>query len=343
MWKSGLSILIPVMFLMSILSLSMFELKTMTSFNVHHLTEHKPLLDPRDFGLPREGLSVNGIAFGWVPDDKIGSSMSLVNERVGAPGSTMGIYSQVTSADEFDDYQFTEPSRLRDIISSKAVLIATIMPLIPFETFTPALCAQIASSMRKLTDEGVFVWLRFAHEMNWYSRDGDGPALHGGNPNLKNTYTGTPVQFIQMWNILSEAVKDNLMVKMFWSPNSGQDKDQWFPGPAVVDIIGMDFYPKDRSRTPEKVYKPIHDNYALKYNLPFVIGETGVKGSSSSEFKMWWLSGVVDSRLKSALPNYMSCSWFEFDKTDDPEGYDYTIVLKDGALLNRTKSILIPR
>ena len=90
------------------------------------------------------------------------------------------------------------------------------------------------------------MWLRFAQEMNWYSRDGEGPGTLGGISNLTNAYTGTSSEFIHAWNTLSRAVDNNSMVKMFWSPNAGDDHlDQWWPGPASVDIVGLDAYPSD--------------------------------------------------------------------------------------------------
>jgi len=63
----------------------------------------------------------------------------------------------------------------------------------------------IAKIMKKFTDEGIEVQLRFAHEVNWYQEDG--------------TYKGTADDFKQGWAAVAAAVKDNDKVKMFFTPN----------------------------------------------------------------------------------------------------------------------------
>jgi hypothetical protein len=74
----------------------------------------------------------------------------LLNERVGGPrASTYGVYAQATPAHEFDDSQLTEQVRFQDILSSQAVLVAAIMPLVPLELFSSALCDQIATGLAK--------------------------------------------------------------------------------------------------------------------------------------------------------------------------------------------------
>ena len=56
------------------------------------------------------------------------------------------------------------------------------MPYIKFSAITPAVATQIANVLKQFTDKNVEVWLRFAHEMNYYTQDG----ANGG----KNTYPG---------------------------------------------------------------------------------------------------------------------------------------------------------
>jgi hypothetical protein len=312
----------------------MYELHSTFSIITSGRVTGRPFLDTNDFGLPSGGLSINGIAFGWVPDDKLEAPMTILNEKIGGqPASTYVVYAQVTSTEKFDDSQITHQTRFHDILSSQAVLVASIMPYIPFGQFTPTLCDQIAASMRKFTDRGVFVWLRFGHEMNWYTRDGI----------LTNTYTGIPSEFIDAWSMVSHAVHNNSMVKMFWSPNAGDDNvDQWWPGPASVDIVGLDIYPESQSKTFLDFVKPFHDQYALNNSIAFAIAETAVRGSDP-DLKIWWLKEILDGQLMGKLPHYISCSWFEFRKLEEEntEVTDFTIALYDDKLLKQTKDILL--
>jgi hypothetical protein len=78
---------------------------------------------------------------------------------------------------------------------------------------------------------------------------------------------------------------------------------------------------------------------SLSHGIPFVIAETGVRGYDP-ELKMWWLKEAVDSKLRDTLPNYISCSWFEFDRSEEAES-EFTIFLNDDSLLNPTRDILL--
>jgi hypothetical protein len=128
----------------------MHEFQTIANVETYHQDTSSPSLNPLDYCLPSGALSRNSIAFGWAPDDKINSPMSILNERVGGPrASTYGVYAQATPAHEFDDSQLTEQVRFQDILSSQAVLVAAIMPLVPLELFSSALCDQIATGLAK--------------------------------------------------------------------------------------------------------------------------------------------------------------------------------------------------
>ena len=217
--------------------------------------------------------------------------------------------------------------------------MAAIMPRIRFNQFSVELCAQIAATMRKFTDSGVHVWLRFAHEMNWYVVDKF--KYDKGTTDFDTVYFGTPAEFIQAWRMLAEAVKDNGAVKMFWCPNEGDNIDPWWPGPDFVDIVGLDVYPRGKSKTLQNITRPFHDMYALGHNKPFALGETGVRGSNT-DFKIWWLNQLVSSDTKKALPNYIACSWFEFDKTVNEDGWDFRLMAANDSI-SQTRRVLLPK
>lgn len=230
--------------------------------------------------------------------------MRVINKKLGGPPvSIYGAYSQVTSTTRYDDRQITNQDRFYDIVDLKAVFVAAIMLLIPFDQISTDICTKIAATMKKFTDRGVYVWLRFAFEMNWYVRDG--PKSYTGTGDLNIIYRGTPAEFFHVWDRLARAIKDNGTVKMFWCPNIGDDINLQWPDLNNVDIVGLDLYPEDMSKTFKEIVKPFHDRYALIYNKPFAISETGVRGSTA-DFKIWWLKQLVDSDSKKALSNYVA-------------------------------------
>lgn len=81
--------------------------------------------------------------------------------------STYGMYSHLNS-DTYDGYELLE--EYDDVITSGAVFVPSVMPVLNsgFSGITPDVASQVATVMRKFTDKGVVVWLRFGHEMNWY-------------------------------------------------------------------------------------------------------------------------------------------------------------------------------
>jgi hypothetical protein len=87
------------------------------------------------------------------------------------------VYSQITSdnvnSGSYDgNYQYPTD----DIISSGAVLIASLMPYVDWTEISQPLCESIANYFATtFTSKGVTVWLRFAHEMNYYSDVGTYP------------------------------------------------------------------------------------------------------------------------------------------------------------------------
>lgn len=93
--------------------------------------------------------------------------MKEINHRLGAVSSTYGMYSHLNS-DNYDGYELME--EYDDVVSSGAVFIPSVMPVLDsgFSGITPEVASEIATVMRNFTDKGVVVWLRFAHEMNWY-------------------------------------------------------------------------------------------------------------------------------------------------------------------------------
>jgi hypothetical protein len=125
--------------------------------------------------VPWYGLKTNGVAIRWFPSDgnategvvSLRYTMKEINDRLGAVSGTYGMYSHLDS-ENYSGYELLE--EYDDVISSGAVFIPSVMPVLAsgFSGVTPEVASQVAAVMREFTDKGVVVWLRFAHEMNWY-------------------------------------------------------------------------------------------------------------------------------------------------------------------------------
>lgn len=154
--------------------------------------------------------------------------MSELDNALGAQICGYGWYSQCSSS-TYNGDQLTEV--LNDVVSSGAVFQPAVMPTLnDLGDFTSSTASEIASILGQFTDQGVEIWLRFGHEMNWY--------LYSG------TYHGSASQFVSAWNLMHAAVASNPLIKMWWSPNvdgSGvQSISQYWPGPDTVDLVGID-------------------------------------------------------------------------------------------------------
>ncbi|EOO00154.1 putative glycoside hydrolase family 26 protein [Phaeoacremonium minimum UCRPA7] len=250
----------------------------------------------------------NGIYWGWNPDIENGVNISMINKATGKKASTYGIFSQIKNANSYDGTQLLR--YMDEIKSSDAVLVAHIMPTgLKFKQVGPEIAADIASVVKKFTDEGIEVWLRFAHEMNYYAKTG--------------YYNGSSEEFIYAWRNVSNAVKENDRVLMFWSPNnvkSNDELDPWWPGSDYVQIVGVDLYISSASATFENTFGSFYDAFAKKYDKHMAIAETSTKPGDTS-VKQAWVKALAGTDLND-YPCMKSVTWFELVKS-----YDYRIVM----------------
>lgn len=245
--------------------------------------------------------------------------MAQLDNALGGKICGYGWYAQVTGS-SFDGSQLT--AVMNDVVSSGTVFQPAVMPTLPLGSFTSSTAADVANVLKQFTDQGVEVWLRFGHEMNWY--------LYSG------TYQGTAAQFINAWQLMHAAVASNPLIKMWWSPNVNgngvQSIAQYWPGASYVDLVGIDCYPSGAisSSSFNNCYQSFYNNYAAAYNKPFAIGETGYCGSSGQDS---WLSAIMNP--PAGYPNYIAASWFEYDKG----GCDFRVI--ENGNLATTKQILL--
>ncbi|KAL9036492.1 MAG: hypothetical protein Q9214_006108 [Letrouitia sp. 1 TL-2023] len=265
----------------------------------------------------------NGIYWGWAPDDRAGTKMTTINGDTGKKASTYGRYSQISELPYTGDQLL---GAMSDVVASGAVFVPAIMPTgIKFSQITPAVAQQIATVLNKFTSQGVEVWLRFAHEVNYYTTKNSGganggPLYPGGNPTAH-------AEFKTAWQIMHAAVASNPKILMFWSPNqntTSEPIDGWWPGANYVDIVGIDVYP-DPGATFASAYGEFYDAYARRYNKHFCIGETGANHGGSVAAKEAWVKQLANTDV-SAYPCYKSATWFEYHK-----GVDFRIVQGQSA------------
>lgn len=226
---------------------------------------------------------------------------------------------------------------MSDIIASGAVFVPAIMPTgLDFSQIDSKIAAQIASTVSKFTSKGVMVFLRFAHEMNYYSSVG--------------TYHGSSSDFVAAWRRVHAAIASNPRCKMFWSPNRAKSSDlqQWWPGTNYVDIVGMDAYPEPgssvcfaplpvRSRSSSHVSSVFECLFRF---LPRLLGEVQ-QALRSRRNGQWCLrcseqGGLAQTDhaerffpgatfhaictlvlISLQFPNYQGASWFEYYKDND--------------------------
>ncbi|KAH9444819.1 hypothetical protein Pst134EB_025077 [Puccinia striiformis f. sp. tritici] len=263
--------------------------------------------------LPENGMKKNNLFLGFLPDD--GSSggdrqtIAQLNSAIGSKASVYGWYAQAHSGVPFDGSQLL--SVRDDVKACNCVFQPAIMPVDGWKGLTSddnSQAVAIAQVLKNFTDEGIPVWLRFAHEANYYQTDG--------------TYQGTAADFKAGWATVADAIdKIAPSVKMWWTPNVSTPEDYTKYEPddmSTVDLVGIDFYPKQLSGTDFlDAMKDFHDKYAVD-GRKFAIGETGLGWSGSVDDKVKWFNEICEA--KASMPNFISSAWFNFKKE-----YDYQI------------------
>lgn len=265
-------------------------------------------------------LKIGNIYAGFLPDDGSGGgqkeSMKDINSQLPAKSAWYGRYAQVSNGKTFDGSQLY--SVLDDVKESGAILAASVMPYGTWYGLTES-DNRNAIAIAKVCDDiykthGIEVWLRFAHEMNWYQVDG--------------TYSGGVQDFQTGWKVLSKAIEEHApQTKLWWSPNVGSDEDyeRYWPKEGRVDVVGFDWYPNDPYK--ESFYeraKKFHDRYT-RDGAVMVQGETGLHYSGTDEEKMQWVKSLSDEKAQS-LEKYMGWMWFNYDKFENGRQVDFKIV-----------------
>ncbi|KAG0147434.1 hypothetical protein CROQUDRAFT_715091 [Cronartium quercuum f. sp. fusiforme G11] len=244
--------------------------------------------------MKQNNLYLLNTSLGFLPDD--GSSggsrttMAQLNAALGSRSAGYGWYAQATSGTTFDGSQLL--AVIDDVKACNCVFQPAVMPTGGWKGLTES-------------DNSQAVAITFSP---FYQTDG--------------TYQGTADDFKKGWAAVAAAVKSIAPeVQMWWTPNvaSAENYAQYEPGDlSTVDLVGVDYYPKELSGSDfVDTMQAFHDKYAVDGRM-FAIGETGLGWAGSIDDKFKWLAEIVAA--KSSMPQFLSMSWFNFQKE-----YDYKV------------------
>ncbi|GAA5823087.1 hypothetical protein JCM11251_007481 [Rhodosporidiobolus azoricus] len=267
----------------------------------------------------KDRMKKNNIYFGFLPDDGSGGGKShtihQIDEAMGQKSAAQGWYAQAQSGTLFDGSQF---KWRKDQIISGGVFQPAVMPTggwwgLKYDDDQQA--RAICKVMKEYTDEGVEVWLRFAHEVNYYQQDG--------------TYQGGVDDFKEGWAVVAKACAEIAPeVKMWYTPNvaSVDQYDEYFPDDvSTVHLIGVDWYPKQSSdfdfATGSGNMKAFHDRYCSENGIKFAIGEIGLGIGASMQSRLNWVKNIMESG--DAMPHMIAVSWFNYYK----DNYSYKVAV----------------
>lgn len=282
--------------------------------NIHMNLRPRAVADP---------IKLGGLPIGFIPD--VGSDGGNVQTMVGINGLlagrgrsyAYGFYDQTAYGTIYDGSKLL--ANAPDIYASGAILEASIMPVGSWGGYTLTDNSQataVCNVMKKFTDAGVEVRLRFAHEVNYYVTTGEyAPGNDMGVSEFKTA-----------WAQVSAACKSIApAVKMWYCPNAANLTvyETYLPDNfnSTVQMIGVDYYPPSNALATAPNYiqtvKPFHDKYSSS-SVPFVIAEAGTHARDASiQDRIAWLQVLTGEQVTSALPNLESITWYNaLRKTD---------------------------
>ena len=247
---------------------------------------------------------------GWLPNDV--NIMTIQNQIDPSHGPcTYGNYAHITSATSMSGPDSEMEAQALPSTLHGAVYNLALQPLIPFSQVS---ASAIAASLNKILAHippTTIIWLRLAHEVNWYIDTNP----HNTDPRIR--YHGSPTDFKTMWRAVATTI-DRARVKMFWSPvgpfGNGETLDtlheEWFPGDSYVDLVGLDAYGQDiggQWTTFEKQMGAFCQQYP---HLPVALGETGWLHGGSKAQKEFWLREVSSKDTLRVCPQYVGEYFF---------------------------------
>ena len=193
--------------------------------------------------------------------------------------------------------------------------------------------ADLARQARALATSPVPIYLRFAHEMNgdWY------PWSMGENGN-------TPEQYVAAWrrvHALFARVAPSLKVRWVFAPaalgsaHTTADLERLYPGPDVVDVLGLTGYEHGGS-SPWATFGPTVRAVSRLGSQPLVLAEIGVEGAG----KAAWLRQLGSYLLRS--PRIHGFVYFDTTPATTGATGDYAVGRGDLPALRASLAALAP-
>jgi mannan endo-1,4-beta-mannosidase len=138
------------------------------------------------------------------------------------------------------------------------------------------------------------VILSFGHEMN-------GPWYPWGAGHVK------PADFVKAWRRIHTEMREATNVIWMWNPNhltnSAKSLEDWYPGNAYTDLIGLDGYYRGPLETFNRLFGPsLIELNRIAPHKPVILAEVGVSpvgyftnkvNDLFREAKAWSLAGVI--------------------------------------------------
>ena len=243
---------------------------------------------------------------GWLPD---GVDIMTIQDQVNSSYGpcTYGNYAQITSATSMSGPNAQMDAQALPSSLNGAIYDIALQPFIPFSEVS---ASAVAASMNRILAKGPqIIWLRLAHEVNWYI---DTNTINT-DPTVK--YHGTTDEFKAMWQAVANAV-DRSRVKMFWSLvppfKAGDTVDtldaEWFPGSEYVDIVGLDAYGEILNGE-QVTFEVQMGEFCKKYpHIPVALAETGWLQGGTTEQREYWLKEVSAKETLDVCPQYIGKS-----------------------------------
>ena len=261
-------------------------------------------------GLSPDCYRPNDVPMGWLPDGI--DIMTIQNQVNSSHGPcTYGNYAQITSATSMSGPDSQMDAQAMPSSLHGAIYDIALQPFIPFSEVS---ASAVAASMNKILAQGPqTIWLRLAHEVNWYI---DTNTINT-DPTVK--YHGTTDEYKAMWQAVAKAV-DRSRVKMFWSlvpPFKAGDTvdtldEEWFPGSEYVDIAGLDAY-GEIINGEQVTFKVQMGAFCEKYpHIPVALAETGWLQGGTPAQREYWLKEVSSKETLEVCPQYIGKSLLNF-------------------------------
>lgn len=167
---------------------------------------------------------------------------------------------------------------------------------------------------RGLAGVATTVDVRFGHEFNgyWYPW-----STAGGT---------SAADYIGVWRRIHRIFQQEgaTNVRWVWSPTAGlpggPPLEAWFPGPAYVDVVGVDGYNWGTSQVwsswvqPAELFAQILDEvHAITGDMPVTISEVGCAEAGGD--KAEWIRSLVTYLCEQT--DVDGLTWFEHDKETD--------------------------